>query len=582
MILKALYDYYHRCGDLAPTGMEYKEISFLIILNERGDFVRIEDTRDENKNGRKFLVIKGSRTGTTPKPYLFWDNVEYTLNYTKSHSEIENEQLKDSEIKKLKETIKKAECKNNALIEKYKEISSRYPNNISFRAVCQFYQNGGLEEVYKSPLWAEIKKKPTVNISFMINGRMRIVAEEEELISYGTNPDVEEGQESGICLITGDKSPLVETTTATPIPGGQATAKLVAFQVNSGYDSYGKSKGKNAPISKDAEAAYTTALNKLISSKNRFYIGNRTMVFWASSNTDISHKVEESLFSLLGLNVNNDDPNRNIENVLKLYKSIFSGIIRTDLDDKFYFLGLAANSARIAVVYWNESSLKEFAGRILSHFNDMTIIDTRKEKKSYFGLYQMMSNVTLKGKVADVQPNLPEATIKSIIEGTAYPYSLFTACINRIRAEQEVTIGRAAILKAYLNRLNDNNKKIEIMLDKENTNQGYLCGRLFATLENLQERSSGGNSNIRSRYMNAASSTPAVVFPTILNLSVHHADKLDTASSVYFEKIKSEIINKLPANGFPAHLSPQDQGRFMVGYYQQRQYFFTKKEDRID
>ena len=29
MILKALYDYYQRCENMAPTGMEYKEIAFL-------------------------------------------------------------------------------------------------------------------------------------------------------------------------------------------------------------------------------------------------------------------------------------------------------------------------------------------------------------------------------------------------------------------------------------------------------------------------------------------------------------------------------------------------------------------------
>lgn len=73
----------------------------------------------------------------------------------------------------------------------------------------------------------------------------------------------------------------VEVTTATMIPGSQATAKLVAFQVNSGYDSYGKSKGHNAPISEEAEFAYTTALNHLLrsDSHNKFMVGSRTYLF---------------------------------------------------------------------------------------------------------------------------------------------------------------------------------------------------------------------------------------------------------------------------------------------------------------
>lgn len=117
------------------------------------------------------------------------------------------------------------------------------------------------------------------------------------------------------------------------------------------------------------------------------------------------------------------------------------------------------------------------------------------------------------------------------------------------------------------------------MLDKSNTNQGYLCGRLFAVLDKIQE-DANGISSIRERYMNAASATPASVFATILNLSSHHMEKLtNDGKKIFFEKMKQEIIDKIPASGFPAHLDLQDQGRFFIGYYHQRQEFFTKKEE---
>ena len=116
------------------------------------------------------------------------------------------------------------------------------------------------------------------------------------------------------------------------------------------------------------------------------------------------------------------------------------------------------------------------------------------------------------------------------------------------------------------------------MLDKSNTNQGYLCGRLFAVLDKIQEDANGIHS-IRERYMNAASSTPASVFATILNLSSHHLENLSNEETkVFYEKLKQEIIDKISADGFPTHLDLQDQGRFFVGYYHQRQDFFTKKE----
>ena len=117
------------------------------------------------------------------------------------------------------------------------------------------------------------------------------------------------------------------------------------------------------------------------------------------------------------------------------------------------------------------------------------------------------------------------------------------------------------------------------MLDKENQNQGYLCGRLFAVLDKIQEDANNIHS-IRERYMNSASATPAMIFATILNLSTHHQEKLNEGKQVFYEKLKQEIISKLDANGFPAHLDLQDQGRFFVGYYHQRQTFFMGKENR--
>ena len=113
------------------------------------------------------------------------------------------------------------------------------------------------------------------------------------------------------------------------------------------------------------------------------------------------------------------------------------------------------------------------------------------------------------------------------------------------------------------------------MLDKDNTNPGYLCGRLFAVIDRIQEIVNKQNT-IRNRYMNAASSTPVTVFPTIINLSNHHAEKLEV-SKKFFDDLKGEIINKFEAEGFPTQLDLQDQGRFFIGYYHQRQELITNK-----
>lgn len=69
-------------------------------------------------------------------------------------------------------------------------------------------------------------------------------------------------------------------------------------------------------------------------------------------------------------------------------------------------------------------------------------------------------------------------------------------------------------------------------------------------------------------------------FATVLNLSTHHIEKLNPGGQVFYEKLKQEIISKLDAKGFPPHLNLQDQGRFFVGYYHQRQDLFMNKENK--
>lgn len=568
MILQALYNYYHRCGNLPRKGMELKEIGFLIVIDKDGHFLRFEDRRIDKKQAQKYLVKKHVGRTSALLANCLYDNSGYVFGYSDK-----------GDVMAQYHTFK----------EKVKSIYESHPNNLDIIAVHKFYQQEQsvtLELMQSDPLWPDIEKnlsKKYSTFSFLIQGDTKIVAEKEELLDIDTEVKADSQQ---VCIVSGKKGVIVETTTATMIPGSQATAKLVAFQVSSGYDSYGKSKGRNAPISEEAEFAYTTALNHLLesNSRNKFMVGSRTFLFWTSKDDEAGQKAEDSFFNLFGFNEQEDDPNKNIEQVRKVFEAIYKGTLKTTSEDTFYILGLAPNAARIAVTYWAEIPLRQFAETICKHFDDMEVIDTRPKKKPYTSLIDMIRTVTLGGKVSDATPNLADAVVKSIFEGIPYPQTLFASCIRRIRAESgdkdknAVHITRAAIIKAYLNRIS-NNQRIQIMLDKDNTNQGYLCGRLFAVLDKIQEEANNQHS-IRERYMNSASSTPAAVFSTILNLSNHHVENLkNEGRKIYFEKLKQEIISKIDADGFKAQLGLQDQGRFFIGYYHQRQDFFTKNEE---
>lgn len=570
MILRALYDYYERRKDLPAYGTETKQIAFLIVIDWDGNFVRFEDRRSkESKHGQSFVVPKGVGRTSAVNPNYLWDNGKYVLG------------IKDA----------KAACLP-AFKGKIMDASRQLPESRELKALNNFYSSKFetlLQQMEKDPLWPEVERGGGENFSFMIDGEVEIIAEKRHLFAYV--PDDSSPKREGICLITGKKGELAELSSVTNLPG-QVVGKLVAFQTGSGYDSYGKEKLFNAPISVDADFKYTTALRTMLSSgsRNKFSVGDRIFLFWASArDSEVEKKVEDAVYTTFGFSSpEQDDPDARLDAAKKVFRSISSGVLKTSKEDRFFILGVTPpNSARIAVVYWNECSLAEFAGNISKHFEDMEICDTRKEKHPYSGLRTMISSVTRvtrDGKMSDAQPNLSESIMKSIVQLLPYPFPLYRACIGRIRAESSedrssVTIARAAILKAYLNRLknDNNNKNLNKMVDLENTNQGYLCGRLFAVLERIQE-SANNITTIRSRYMNAASATPAAVFPTIMNLSVHHAEKMNEGNQIWFDRLKAEIVGKIDSTGFPAHLSLQDQGRFFVGYYHQRQEFFTSKK----
>lgn len=562
MILKALYDYYNRCEGLSAKGLEQKEIGYLIVIDKDGAFVRIESRMKDKKTAQTFLVLQTiKRSGRKYAPNILWDNYEYVIGGA------------DESAKKHDTFIR--------MIEKLKEqvSSDRYLN-----AISEFYKkNEKLEDIIKNDVLYEEMHKSKKNISFLLQGESKIAAENEKVWNLILNQSADDGI-SGICLVTGKKDSVARLHTTIKLT--KDTGPLVSFKTDRGYDSYGKEQGYNAQISGDAEFAYTTALNAMLQkgSHNKFSVGNRTFVFWASSNSEAAEQTEGSLFDLLGYTEEEvDDPNAKIEQVRKVFKAINSGSLKTSLEDRFYILGLAPNSARIAVVYWSECSLKEFAGKILCHFEDMEIKDTRIDKKPYMGIKSILAAVTLNGKQSEATPNLPEAVVKSIFQGTPYPFTLFSACIRRIRAESgnkdAIRIARMAIIKAYLNRINDNNKKIETMLDKSNTNQGYLCGRLFAVLENLQYAANKQDS-IRSGYMNAASSTPSAVYPTILKLSNSHYSKLakdKKGLAIYFDNQKKEIMAQI--SDFPDTLDLSDQGRFFLGYYHQKNHEENKETE---
>lgn len=578
MILQALKEYYDRKAsdaesDIAPEGFERKPIPFLIVIGRNGKFINLEDTRERIGNrfiAKTFLVPRSKpRAGSLSyeTTFLLWDHAGYVLQHPDDN---------------------KAKNQHTTWLRSLKELPTELNNDEGVTAILKFYDSGGVDDVKSHKTWNECTKVLSCNMTFKLAGEIlpipccHAVQEYVKQALKSSSDITDESIEDkviGRCLVTGEVGEIVRVHSDTRI--SKDSKKLVSFQKNSGFDSYGKEQGYNAPVGKSAEFAYTTALNTLLKSSPRMLVGDAVSVCWSEKSSDLENQIAD-FFS----EPPKDDPDRGVRAIESLFKSIKSGAFLADENEKnrFYVLGLSPNSARIAIRFWIVGTVAGMAVKIKQHFDDLRIVHGPRDK-DVFSLFRLLVSTAAQGKADNITPNLAGDTIRSILEGLPYPKTLLSAAVRRNRAEQEVTYYRAALIKACINRSTrfkntSIKEELKMSLDENNTNIGYRLGRLFATLEKIQQEANPGiNSTIRDRFYGAASGTPVAVFGNLMRLKNHHLAKLEsTGRRVFFEKRLGQIIDGVEAKiAFPTHLSLEDQGRFAIGYYHQIQDFFTKK-----
>lgn len=575
MILQALQHYYERKKhDLAPEGFQEIKIPFVIVLDTDGHFVQLENTQ-QDRQAQVFTVPRAeNRSGTRAwiKPNLLWDHYGFVLGVPKEESE------KDRE----------AAAKQHGMFIRRVVLTARLlPQEHGIHAVVKFLERGDFSNVLADQKWPDCLRIKGGNLSFKIAGEPYLVCEDPKLEPYveWANEDEKAPKKTvvnGVCLVTGE---FAEIQVLHPAIGnvGQKPVPLAAINSNENpaFASFGKMQGLNFPISKKAAFAYATALRDLLrqGSRQKFRIGDTVFIFWAEKSS--GQKFELDFLELL----NSDDPASGAIKVQSLFQSIQRGLPITDDDSqRFYVLGLTSpNPGRIAIRSWDVNTVSEVGRKIAAHFAAVEIVGPRP----YQPLWQLINCVALNEEPKHLPPHLAADAFRSVLDGLPYPVTLMQNCLRRIRAEvakkdqktgklrQNVTFPRAALLKAYLIR-NLTDQEITVSLNLKNTSPGYRLGRLFAALERAQERAQGNlNASIRERYYGAFSSTPVTVLPTLLKLKNHHLAKFpNRGEAVNMEKLFAEIIDGVA--DVPSHLSLPEQARFAVGYYHQRQSFFTK------
>lgn len=418
----------------------------------------------------------------------------------------------------------------------------------------------------------------------------------------------------GRCLVTGEEGPIaILHPSIKGVMGAQSSgASLVSFNAPA-FESYGKEsardnqgQGRNAPVGKYAAFAYGAALNYMVGHAD-FHgrLGDTTLVYWAEG---AEPAYGSAFMAMMGMG--GEDKNEITQKELSGVLTALCGghtvkwaNVPLNPKNRFYILGLAPNASRLSVRFFLQNSFDEFVQNYQKHQEDLDIVRPAFDERETLSMWALLRETAIKNpnKPPEFQRQLVEEMLNAILTGSPYPSTLFTQVEIRIRAEREINREKAAIIKAYLWRNVAKRQKdqkhiykgvlgVELNISKT-TYLPYRLGRLFAVLEALQSeafkdnnnRDSKPNTTIKDQFFSSACATPVVAFPIIVGRAQNHLRKLKAKNKEglarYYSGMMDEIIGNF-GESYPAHLSLEDQGIFQIGYYQQRQRMYAKKEEK--
>lgn len=586
MILQALTAYYEqlvRQGKLSAPGWDDSfKVSYELRLNDAGQLLRVVSLLTEKTVGKKtVLAPRAMRVPAHEKrssgiaANFLCDNSTYLLGADEK-----------GKPERSADCFKACAKLHHTILDGVDSPAAR--------ALLAYFDSWDPAQAAAHPLLAEQWKEITGNANLIFGyeaaDHSHSFVNDDPAIQNAWQThynDRSADSDMGQCLITGKYAPIERThPNISGVPGAQSSgAALVSFNAPA-FCSYGHEQGDNAPVSKYAAFAYTTALNRLLADRSHCkHVGDTTILCWAE-NAEPVYQDAMSMF-LFGADEATGIQESDVQAALKrLSAGQTVPFLEKELspDQHFYLLGLAPNAARLSVRFFLRDTFGCFAQNLQKHAEEMEINCSEKEKFRTLPIWAVVNETTrtVPGQPAKPSPQLAGDLLRAVLTGGRYPATLLNGVTLRIRAEQNVTRGRAAVIKAYYlrNYPTELNKEVYTVSLNETTNVPYLLGRLFSVLEAVQKAANPGiNTTIKDRYFNAACATPGMSFPTLLRLSQKHLRKLNDGLATHYDKQITELMAQLPESGFPARLSLSDQGKFTIGYYHQTQKRYVKKNE---
>lgn len=577
MILQALTQLYEDLlarGEIPPLGWSAINISYALCLGEDGQLEEVVPTLQEVDIGKGKTALRPQvkeLPAAVKRAYgilsnFLWDNSSYMLGLDEK-----------GKPERSVECFEACRALHHSILDGVDTPAAK--------AILRYFDAWQPAEAAEHPALAPYLKEilKGANLMFRVSG---MYAQEDPAIraAWQTHYDMQGGAKMQ-CLVTGNMDSIAAVHPAVSgVRGAQSSgAALVSFN-SPAFCSYGREQGFNAPVGKYAAFAYTAALNHLLSGKDNVqFIGDTTVVCWAEGAEPAY--TDFACSALFGAELPQELTEQDLSAMLKrLANGLPCTEFPLDPNRPFYILGLAPNAARLSVRFF----LRDTFGALMRHVNDhhtrMEIIRPVNDPYTLLPLWAMLrETVNLNSRDKSPSPAMAAATARAIFTGGLYPASLLEATMLRIRAEHNITRGRAAILKAYY--LRNENKEcpkevLTVSLNEASTNIPYTLGRLFSVYEAVQQAANPGiNTTIKDKYYNSAASTPATIFPILDGLCQKHLRKLGAGQRIYYEKQIMELKNILGEEN-PLRLTLPQQGSFNLGYYHQTQKRYQKKEEQ--
>jgi CRISPR-associated protein Csd1 len=289
--------------------------------------------------------------------------------------------------------------------------------------------------------------------------------------------------------------------------------------------------------------------------------GDTTAIFWANTPDELIGTLSELMYAP--------------QKVRDLLNSPHRGQRSSGSAERFFCLVVSGAQGRAMLRGMHTGTLAELEKNLNAFFDAIKLEGDRGEPKP---LGFLLRSLVLQGKLDRLPPRLAGEVFLGVLFGGKLPRLVLSAAVQRNRAEQKVSPERAALLQMYF--MSHKMKEVpQMSLDVATTDAPYRLGRLLSAYEQLQRRAQGGNLNrtLVDRYFGAASTRPGTVFPQLVRLSQNHLSKLGQNGS-YYQALITGIVDDI--GGFPSMLTLEEQGRFALGYYHQRQAFFRSTKDK--